>query len=471
MSPCPFLAAVACSAVAVGARGEPERVFRIDGSSPQQVMITLGDEPIDAPALETVMGRTLAGVLVPVGRPAAAALGRLVERDTRPRDSTVLESRVCVVWMYAASQEASPPTKRVEIGRTAAGWLIARELDTEGDGLDLARLNETRFAQFAEDWPHFRGRVGTEPADPLAVVTELARPYTPSRITLDADTLRRLVFGQAPTIEPLDRVLDDEKFFIRLPTDYDPGRPAGILIWIHAVPSGAPPLDVFEPALDELGLICASIENAGNTRELADRFQLVLDCYETIASRYLIDEDRVYLTGISGGGRSSSMLWACFPEVFTGAVPIVGLNSYDLAPTGTGKAWPRNYIKPRGRAWSLLRTHRLAAITGSNDFNAPEIAVRIADMKRDGLDVLLVDQPNMAHEMPTAETFADALSWVDAAATEAAAQREADARKILDRALRSEGDARERLLVRVINDAPWSPAALEAYAALRAESD
>jgi len=473
MPPRPVLpVALACLTLAVEAAGaDPDRVFKIGGQAPVEAMVTLGEEPIDLPALQTDMGRALAGVLVASDRSTAAGLSRLIERDTRPRESTPIEERLCVVSLFASSDPASPVAKRVEIGRTDQGWLVAREIDTEGDGLDLARLDETRFARFSEGWPLFRGEVGADPADPPGSFAELAKPYQPARITLDSDTLRRRVFGQAPTIEPLDRVLDEEKFFIRLPKGYDPSQPTGILIWIHAVPSGQAPLEVFEPALDDLGLIFASIENAGNTRELADRFQLVLDCHQTIASRYLIDENRVYLTGISGGGRSSSMLWACFPEIFTGAVPIVGLNSYDLAPTGTGKAWPRNYIKPRGQSWSLLRSHRLAAITGSNDFNATEISVRINAMQRDGLDVVLVDQPNMAHEMPTAETFSEALSWVDAVATEAAAQREVNVRKILERALASEGDARERLLTRVIDDAPWSPAAFEAYAALRADRE
>lgn len=466
-----LLAAVVCSVWAAVAWADPDRVFRIDGRAPQQAMISLDDDPVDGPALDTAMGRALAGVLVPLGRPAAAGLGRLVERDTRPRASTEIDARICVVWMYTHSgpDAALADAKRVEIGRTADGWLLAREIDTEEDGLDLARLDETGFARFAEDWPRYRGAVGQAQIDRPGVVRELAGPYIPSRITLDSDTIRRRIFGQAPTIEPLDRVLEDERMFIRLPEGYDPTRPAGMVIWIHAVASGEMPLEVFEPALDELGLICASIENAGNTREMVDRFQLVLDCYETIASRYLIDEGRVYLTGISGGGRSSSMLWGCFPDVFTGAVPIVGLNSYDLAPTGTGKAWPRNYARPRGKSWSLLRTHRLAAITGVNDFNAPEMAVRIDGMKRDGLDVRIVEQENLGHEMPSAEIFAEAIGWVDAAVTTAASEREADARKILDRAIKSDGDARERLLNRVIDDAPWSPSAFEAYELLRSD--
>ncbi len=322
------------------------------------------------------------------------------------------------------------------------------------------------------EWPRYRRPYGAPPTDPFGHMVELAKPYVPSRIVLDSDELRRRIYGRAPTeVPPLDRDLDSERMFIRLPVEFDPKVPAGLLVWIHAVNSGQQPLQVFAPALDEFGLICVSVENAGNTREIVDRLQLMLDAVETVGARYLLDDDRIYATGISGGGRSSSMLWACFSDVFTGAVPIVGLNSYDLAPTGTGQAWPKNFMKPRGRSWALLKTHRLAAITGRNDFNEPEMKVRINAMARDGLDVRLVDQPDMAHEMPTPETFLDALGWVEEAAHTRQAEQEESARQLLGRAEAVSDAARSKLLLKAVEMAPWSQAAFDAIALLDAIGD
>ncbi len=464
-----LIASAALVLVTRGAAGEPGRVFKVDGRPAARVLFTTGDEPVQGLALQTEMGRVFAGVLGEVK--GSARLARVIERKTRPRESTSIETRTCVAWLFglggrqAGDGAGEAAVKRVEIGRTAEGWLLARELDTEDDGLDLARLDEDRFRRISADWTRFRGGFGEPLGEPVGELVELSQPYVASRLILDSDTLRRRIYGRAPTgVAPLDRVLDEERMFIRLPVGYDPERPAGILIWINAGNSGQPPLGVFSAALDELGLICASVENAGNSREIVDRLQLMFDCLETVGSRYLIDEHRIYLTGISGGGRSSSILWACFPDVFTGAVPIVGLNSYEVAPTGTGKVWAKNFIKPRGKLWSSLRKHRLAAITGSNDFNETEMKVRIAGMDRSGLDVRLVDQPGLGHEMPSPETFAAALNWVDEPAREAAQEREKDARLLLERALDSEDG--HRLLIRVMETAPWSDAAFEAYGAL-----
>jgi hypothetical protein len=452
-----------------GAVGEPGRVFKVEGRPAARVLFSLGDEPIDAPALETEMGKVFAGVLGEMK--GSAKLVRVVEPKTRPRESTPIETRICVAWLFGTvggqgtDEEVEPAVKRVEIGRTADGWILAREIDIEDDGLDLARLDETRFLRLSSDWTRFRGTFGEQPSEPPGELVELPQPYVASRLILDSDTLRRRIYGRPPTgVAPLDRVLDEERMFIRLPKGYNPDRPAGLLIWINAGTSGLQPLDVFEPALDELGLICASVENAGNSREIVDRLQLMLDCLETVGIRYLIDDHRIYLTGISGGGRSSSILWGCFSDVFTGAVPIVGLNSYEKAPTGTGKSWAKNFMKPRGKLWSLLRKHRLAAITGANDFNETEMKVRIKGMARGGLDVRLVDQPGLGHEMPSPETFAAALSWVDEPARVAAQERDKDAQLLLERALKAEDGT--RLLIRVIDTAPWSDAAFKAYDAL-----
>jgi hypothetical protein len=463
-----FFAMVGLLMIAPVAAGEPGRVFKIDGQTAVRVLFSIGDQPIDEPALETEMGRVFAGVLGEMK--GSAKLVSLIEPRTRPRESTLVETRICVAWLFGrigrdAGDQVEPAVKRVEIGRTADGWLLAREIDAEDDGLDLARLDEKRFLRLSSGWTRFRGTFGEQPREPPGELVELPQPYVASRLILDSDTLRKRIYGRPPTgVAPLDRVLAQERMFIRLPKGYSPDRPAGLLIWINAGNSGLWPLDVFEPALDELGLICASVENSGNSREIVDRLQLMLDCLETVGSRYLIDDHRIYLTGISGGGRSSSILWGCFADVFTGAVPIVGLNSYEKAPTGTGKSWAKNFMKPRGKLWSLLRKHRLAAITGANDFNETEMKVRIKGMARGGLDVRLVDQPGLGHEMPSPETFAAALSWVDEPARVAAQERDKDAQLLLERALKAEDGT--RLLIRVIDTAPWSDAAFKAYDAL-----
>lgn len=447
-----------------GPDADPSDIFRVGEHPPVQVVFASSEQLPDRIAWETGMGRALAGVLDErTGAQVWGSLNNLVERRTHPRPDVAVAQRLCVAWMW----DADGQSKRVEIGWTADGWLLARALDAVGESGGLARLDERRFEIFSADWPELRVPFVDVAPPEAGSLMELAKPYTPSPITLDADTLRLRVFGRSAAGSFPLRNLAEESFFVRFPTAFDARRPLGLLVWIAAVDDPQPPLEVLAPACDEHGLVLVSIANAGNTREIANRLQLVLDAVTNVRARVPIDPARIYLSGISGGGRCASILWACFPETFTGAVPIVGLDSYRPAPTGTGRAWAASYIRPSGKRLSTLRPHRLAVISGENDFNFTEISVRIADLQQDGLDVRLVDQQGMGHEMPTPTTFAEALAWVDEPAVQAAAEAHEKAGKLLERAKSEDGERRQRLLIRIIDDAPWSDAAWEAIDLLK----
>ena len=75
-------------------------------------------------------------------------------------------------------------------------------------------------------------------------------------------------------------------------------------------------------ALDELGLIAVGVERAGNRRVFSERAQLMLDVIETARRRFHVDPRRIYMTGMSGGGRVTSAFSVCFPDVIRGSVPI-----------------------------------------------------------------------------------------------------------------------------------------------------
>ena len=126
----------------------------------------------------------------------------------------------------------------------------------------------------------------------------------------------RFLHGKSTTVPATKRVLDEELMYVRLPRGYSAKRPAGLLIWINAGIDGHIP-DVFFPALDELGMVGVGIRKVENERPVADRYQLAFDAFATASKRFHIDPRRVYLTGISGGGRISSILAACFPDYFT----------------------------------------------------------------------------------------------------------------------------------------------------------
>lgn len=299
-------------------------------------------------------------------------------------------------------------------------------------------------------------------------VIPLAQPYQPSLILLDTAAVEsRLAGGHATVLDQTDRLLAEEQFFVRMPTTYDPSVPLGLLVWVDAGDDGRPP-DVLNTAADELGLVMIGAANAGNSRLVTDRYQLALDAVATLETRLFIDPRRVYITGLSGGGRVSAAAVACFADVFTGAVPIVGLSIWAPVPLGDGRFVVAGYRKPDAALWRLFREHRVAPMSGPLDFNYMEITNAVRMMRRENLSVQLFEYPDMAHQLPTAERFADALRWVDEPARLARERSAAEAQALLVSYLRKFGEtpvsalAQRRILERVATIGPWSPAAWRA---------
>lgn len=298
-----------------------------------------------------------------------------------------------------------------------------------------------------------------------AMTLELPTPHAESSIVLDRRTIRSRIKMNYPK---LTRTLGQETFRVRLPRGYNPETPAGVLVWISPSPDGRIP-DIFAPVCDDLGLIALGVDNNGNGREITDRLQNHLDSIETLALHARIDRERVYVTGVSGGGRSSSILQLVFPEHFAGCVPIIGLDTYHNAPTGDpGKYWPKRLGKPSGPNMALLKARRIRSITGTADFNEPEMTLRTRLLRDDGLDVEIDVIEGMAHAMPSAEQFAQALRWVDEPRRKAVENARVAAEQILLETSHLDPKlpaVRDRL-IEVMQMLPYSDAAWRAAARL-----
>lgn len=307
---------------------------------------------------------------------------------------------------------------------------------------------------------------------PPGEVVALPPPYTPSPFIMDREGLAgRLNGGSSTTIKPMDRDLAAERLFLRAPIvpvapgdDADRPSPArGLLLWVPAAAEGEPPETLFEAA-DTLNLVIVSASNCGNDRDVSNRLQLCLDAIATVAARIPIDRDRVYVTGISGGGRISSMLHICFPDLFTGSVPIVGVNYYGTLPAGDGKVWPQSMVRPSAKRWALLKTQRLAPISGPPDFNFQQTRITVDRFRLDGLDARFFSFDDQAHHMPTPARFREALAWVEDAtrARRDRAEQEADRLvAVVEKALGERGagrltDSMCKRLDRACQIAPWS---------------
>lgn len=464
----PLLILLACACLV---RAGPSDVFEVDGKPARRAWIVAdADVRIDPLRAQSAMLRRLDGIAAVLDKAQAGALRRAARRTTGPVDGR----RVWVVILERDGVRA-----RAEILRAGAGW-FARSLDDPGT---VAALAPERVADILlrcePPVPE------APPGVPLGRIFDHPPPYRQSPVLLTDRVMHDRFYNRRAThAEPLSgvtRVLDDERFWARLPRSYDPARPAGVVVWCSPTDDWRIP-EQFHAELDRLNLIACGFDDAGNFRKtrdgathgIVDRLQLMLDAVETARRAWATDPSRTYIAGFSGGGRVSGIMLAVFPDVFSGAVPIGGLDSYEPAFVGDGKYVPARYAKPRGERWRRLRARRLWALTGSDDFNKVEMLARVEHLAADGVQARIHVSDGLGHEMPDAGRVAEALRWVDEPWRRRSDQAAAEAERLWQAlaagsAPGAPADAETRAaLVRITAAAPWSDAAWRAAAALEA---
>jgi predicted esterase len=442
-------------------------VFDLGAKTADRAVVTVAeDNPGDAGPTSPMLD-LLQGVLARLDkaqilelRAAGGGTGALVQPGRTA-------ARLCVVHLFQGTQ-----AKHVEVLRDEEGVYFAQELVAEGlsgPAVPKARatkLIQGKFAGVCALWPGYRGEFKLPKESPKAgQVAQLSRPYTPGWFIVDKPLMgERFNGGHQTNLEIETRDLSSEPLLVRLPKDYDPRRAYGVLVYIDPG-DNASIYQPFHAAADELGFIMVAAVNTGNEVHRAIRYQLALDGLATVSERYLVDPRRVYPTGISGGGQISTHLWLCMPDLFTGAVPIVALASYENIPADFGKYWMATVAKPTAKLLKMAQAHRCGAMTGGKDFNEKIIQDAAKLLVRDGFKVQVYDYPDMGHTAPKAERFAEALKWVDEPYRtirdrEIKAAEDALAKVTSNTALT--GEARRAALVEVTKVGPWTTAAWKA---------
>ena len=449
-------------------QGDP---FRIDGKPPAIGYFNQSDQPVDPDLIEIEMIAQIASVFSILEPRSFSTLRRKLSRDPIDPDTLTDDTQIAVLHMHRRNVH-----KAMEIHLVSTELLAMRSVDEPTKVWGIA---SDVFDRVGVHWPNdpVEAPASNQREEARASAWSgsgsnnfvLPQPYVESQTLLDLRTIRARIKNRYPAIT---RSLDQETFRVRLPKNHNADFPAGVLVWISPMPDGRIP-KIFEPILDDLGMIAIGVDNNGNKRAITDRLQNHLDSIETLALHYRIDRKRIYLTGMSGGGRCSGILQIAFPELFAGAVPIVGFDTYHQAPTGDkGRFWPASLGKPAGRWMKLLKERRIAAITGTNDFNEPEMGVRKGLLARDGIDIRLDIIEGMAHTMPTSAQFGDALKWVDEPRKDSMVADFKLAKELLvtfseNHDIDNDPDAElslseRKTLIKIITLAPWTEPAWEA---------
>ncbi len=444
----------------VALRAHGAGVFDLSRGPAVRAVVTIGpSEPELAEFERSVeMWRTLHGVLAELGPKQLVELrksqGQRVDSPTKP------ESVFAFVHLHGSpGPDGKEETKIVRLLRRDEGDVVAEEMDKVGRRF---LLKELEFAAIAMEWTAFRGKADA-PETRGGQTLELEKPYAASLFPITPRVLGdRLMAGGTTTLKATTRELEKAKIWCRLPKGYKAGRAAGLIVWCDASPSGKPPASLAS-ICDELGFISVGAADAGNDRPSVDRYQLALDAMENARERFVIDDQRVYTSGISGGARIASTLGGCFPDVFAGSVPIVGLACFENVPNGLGQLWPGAFRKPLPKRFALLKTRRIGVITGEQDFNYPEITAAAKIYQREACDLRVFSTPTMGHQMASEAQFTEALRWVDEAAAERRRGELERGKELLAKA----SDGNRAALFAVLQASPWSDEAWVAVETLK----
>lgn len=289
-----------------------------------------------------------------------------------------------------------------------------------------------------------------------------------------------------------DYDLADHTFQMIVPKDYDGTEAYGLLVFIH--PNNT--IDTkrfYGQAIKELlakrKMIWVSYDKAGNDVLPNVRLGLALDAAHNVAKRYRIDEDRVYVSGLSGGGRMTCMAGIYYPQVFKGALPIVGTLYFrdvklpeDPAlralikpdpPEGV-TSWPRTLFKPTNKQLARMkREQRWVLLAGETDYNMPQMRAHFEQgFERDGFELAhYLEVKGMGHNYPDAKWYERALALLDQDAQELQEVKPADERTqrlaqrrlvVALRTLERDQARGVRALQRLIEDLPNTDAAAQA---------
>ena len=195
-------------------------------------------------------------------------------------------------------------------------------------------------------------------------------------------------------IQPADRPVSWEVY---VPSGYDPADPPGLLVYISPIQSGRIPQD-WERVLEARNLIWVSANHSGNQVNVQRRALYALLAPTLIGADYRIDLSRVYLTGLSGGGKMASMVAVDHAHIFKGAVYNCGVEFWDSKPQRLEQVKENRYVFVTGEYDQALRPTR-------------RVHGRYRKAGVTNVKLMVID--GMGHENPPWREMDEALAFLD----------------------------------------------------------
>ena len=215
-------------------------------------------------------------------------------------------------------------------------------------------------------------------------------------------------------------ILADESFQLLVPASCNADNAHGLFVWIS--PGGSNLPREWLEVLERHKLIWICPNNAGNPRHFLVRLCLALDAVHNAKTAYPIDPKRIYVSGFSGGGRVASIAALTYPDVFTGAIPMMGCNFYRPLPAGGNKFFQAGAARPIDSLFAQAKRRPIVLVTGERDANQPQTKANYEAFKKDRFEhVAYIEVPQIGHNMPDPQWLEKAIVDLDAAVMAASA--------------------------------------------------
>ncbi len=208
--------------------------------------------------------------------------------------------------------------------------------------------------------------------------------------------------------------LEQERFRVIIPATYSTNETWGLLAW--ASPSDEPGIPAaWESELASQRLLVVSAYGSGNQRHAIQRGRLLLDAVCNMTRQYKIDPKRIYVGGLSGGGRIASIMGVAYADLFSGTLAICGADFYQSVASINGEVFPATYQPTQAVLARAKANGRFVLLTGEKDPNRDNTKT-LADrgFARQGFRfTLYVEVPGMGHTLPSPAVLRQALNFIE----------------------------------------------------------
>ena len=204
----------------------------------------------------------------------------------------------------------------------------------------------------------------------------------------------------------------EETAVVYVPAAYDGSAAYGVYVHISPGAKGLSPSKDWQDLMDRMKLIYVSPNKTQNGSPCWRRVVLSMDSLATVKAHYKVNDKRVYVGGLSGGGHIGMMCQMLYPEHFQGAISHAAQSYLPSNREGDFGHFPG--LSLTDAKSEVRKDRKWAVISGTKDQNYKIIIETSKAWKTAKFQYTFFDVKDMGHNNAPAEALEQALVWMGA---------------------------------------------------------